>query len=135
MSPRTSKPDNQPDGRFAYEGLERAIHEKARLGILTSLAAHPQGLLFNDLKELCTLTDGNLNRHLAVLEEAGLIETRRLTQGSRPQTRVIMTASGRRRFEQYISVLEQVVADALGSQQQASATAKQPKLSRGWSPA
>lgn len=40
-------------GRFAYEGLDRTIHEKARLGIITSLAAHPQGLPFNDLKDLC----------------------------------------------------------------------------------
>ena len=135
MSPRSAKPDKQSDGRFAYAGLERAIHEKARLGILTSLAAHPQGLLFNDLKELCSLTDGNLNRHLAVLEETGLVETTRRAQGSRPQTRVVMTASGRRRFEQYISVLERVVADALSSQHQAAAAASTSKLSRGWSPA
>ena len=47
-------------GRFAYEGLERIIHEKARLGILTSLVAQPKGLLFNELKDLCALTDGNL---------------------------------------------------------------------------
>lgn len=41
-------------GRFAYEGLDRIIHEKARLSIVTSLATHPQGLLFGDLKELCS---------------------------------------------------------------------------------
>jgi DNA-binding MarR family transcriptional regulator len=134
LSARSAKPDKQADGRFAYEGLERAIHEKARLGILTSLAAHPQGLPFTDLKELCSLTDGNLNRHLAVLEESGLIESTRLTTEGRPQTKVVMTPSGRRRFEQYIGVLEQVVADALSSQQQAAA-AKGSKLSRGWSPA
>ena len=64
-----NKHDAPSDGRFAYDGLDRAIHEKARLGILTSLVAHPNGLLFSDLKELCSLTDGNLNRHLAVLEE------------------------------------------------------------------
>ena len=46
-------------GRFAYEGLERVIHEKARLSIMSSLATHPEGLLFNDLKDLCSLTDGN----------------------------------------------------------------------------
>jgi hypothetical protein len=44
-------------GRFAYEGLERVIHEKARLGIMTSLVAHADGLLFGDLKQLCALTD------------------------------------------------------------------------------
>ncbi|MEX0585264.1 MAG: helix-turn-helix domain-containing protein, partial [Pirellulales bacterium] len=61
-------------GRFAYLGLERVMHEKARLGILTSLVGHAAGLLFTDLKELCALTDGNLNRHLKVLQDAGLVE-------------------------------------------------------------
>ena len=64
----------EPRGRFAYEGLDRVLHEKARLGILTSLAAHSEGLLFCDLKQLCDLTDGNLSRHLRVLEEAELVE-------------------------------------------------------------
>src|SRR5262249_50646096 len=64
----------ESSGRFAYEGLERVIHEKARLSIMTSLAAHPSGLVFTDLKEQCALTDGNLSRHLQVLHEAGLVE-------------------------------------------------------------
>ena len=63
----------KPAGRFAYEGLDRVIHEKARLSVLTSLAAHPNGLLFGDLKQLCGLTDGNLSRHLQVLQEAKLV--------------------------------------------------------------
>jgi len=108
-------------GRFAYDGLDRAIHEKARLGILTSLAAHHQGLLFNDLKELCSLTDGNLNRHLAVLGEAKLVATQRATDQGRPQTIVTMTRAGRRRFQNYLSVLEQVLADAAGRQERAAA--------------
>jgi DNA-binding MarR family transcriptional regulator len=108
------------DGRFAYEGLDRAIHEKARLGILTSLVAHPDGLLFNDLKELCSLTDGNLSRHLAVLEEAQLVTTNRPAKRGRPQTVVLMTAAGRRRFQQYLNVLEQVLADAAARQPQAA---------------
>src|SRR5262245_61406008 len=99
--------ESTSDGRFAYEGLDRAIHEKARLGILTSLVAHPEGLLFGDLKELCSLTDGNLNRHLAVLEEAGLVTASRNTKRGRPQTSVAMTAVGRRRFQEYLNVLEQ----------------------------
>ena len=45
---------------FSYDGLDRVIHEKARLGLLTSLMAHPKGLAFADLKQLCGLTDGNL---------------------------------------------------------------------------
>lgn len=54
MSKNKSKSPGHP-GRFAYEGLDRIIHEKARLGIVTSLATHPHGLLFGDLKELCHL--------------------------------------------------------------------------------
>ena len=116
-----NKPNVTGDGRFAYEGLDRAIHEKARLGILTSLVAHPEGLLFSDLKELCSLTDGNLNRHLAVLEEARLIATNRSARHGRPQTVVVMTRSGRRRFEEYLNVLEQVLVDAAAHRQPATA--------------
>ena len=109
----SKKSNRAAGGRFSYDGLDRAIHEKARLGILTSLAAHAEGLSFGDLKELCTLTDGNLNRHLAVLEEAGLVSTQRSTAAEgRPQTHVAMTRAGRRRFQEYLNVLEQVLADA-----------------------
>lgn len=101
-----------PTGRFAYEGLERVIHEKARLGILTSLLAHPAGLAFTELRELCSLTDGNLNRHLKVLVEAGLVAIEKLTQGNRPQTTCRVTAAGRERFQEYLAALEKVIADA-----------------------
>jgi DNA-binding transcriptional ArsR family regulator len=97
---------------YAYEGLDRVIHEKARLGILTSLIAHPKGLAFSDLRQLCGLTDGNLSRHLLVLEEAKFVEIVKHFQGKRPLTTCRLTASGRRRFMTYIEVLEQVVRDA-----------------------
>ena len=100
------------EGRFSYDGLERVMHEKARLGILASLAANPGGVLFNDLKQLCALTDGNLSRHLAVLSDAGLVEIWKGTTGPRPQTMYRLTADGRQRFSDYISVLEKVIADA-----------------------
>ncbi len=99
-------------GRFAYEGLERILHEKARLGLLTSLVAHPEGLAFNDLKDLCALTDGNLSRHLKALQEAGLVEVQKGFEWNRPHTLCRMTPEGRRRFLDYIGVLEQVVRDA-----------------------
>ena len=99
-------------GRFAYDGLERIIHEKARLGILTSLVAHPKGLIFADLKRLCGLTDGNLSRHLQVLQEAGLVDIVKGYDRNRPQTMCRITAKGRRRFLSYLAVLEQVVRDA-----------------------
>ncbi len=107
-----SKPSASESGRFAYAGLERALHEKARLGLLTSLVAHPEGLSFNDLKELCALTDGNLSRHLKVLQDSGLVEVQKGSHNNRPHTWCRMTTDGRRRFLDYIGVLEQVVRDA-----------------------
>ena len=107
-----SKSDSKSAGRFAYEGLDRVIHEKARLGILTSLVTHPRGLLFGDLKQMCGLTDGNLSRHLQVLEEAGLVHIQKGYDHKRPQTLCRITASGRQRYLDYLKVLEQVVRDA-----------------------
>ena len=110
--------DNQneaPAGRFAYDGLQREIHEKARLGIMASLSTRPDGLAFAELKELCALTDGNLNRHLKVLSEAGLVEVRKDHKQNRPQTLCRLTRSGRKRFLAYIQELERVVADAVAA--------------------
>jgi DNA-binding MarR family transcriptional regulator len=119
-------------GRYAYDGLERVIHEKARLGIVTSLATHPDGLLFNDLKELCSLTDGNLSRHLQILHEAGFVEVWKGYQGNRPQTLVRLSSDGRKRFVEYVAVLESVVTDALKAPRQAASSAK-PSVNEGWS--
>lgn len=105
-------PNNNRDARFSYEGLDRVIHEKARLGVLTSLMAHPKGLAFGDLKQLCGLTDGNLSRHLQVLQEAGLVLIRKGYDRKRPLTTCRLTAEGRERFVDYLSVLERVVRDA-----------------------
>lgn len=129
-------------GRYAYDGLDRTIHEKARLGILTSLAAHPGGLLFGDLKDLCTLTDGNLSRHLQTLQEAGLVEVWKRIQHKRPQTLCRLTVLGRQRLLEYIGELERVVADAAAAARQAqdwspAQTASRnlpPSLRPGWSP-
>jgi DNA-binding transcriptional ArsR family regulator len=100
------------DAPFSYEGLDRVIHEKARLGVLTSLIAHPQGLAFADLKQLCGLTDGNLSRHLQVLQDAGLVEITKGYEGNRPHTSCRLTKNGRRRFLDYLAVLERLVRDA-----------------------
>ncbi|HEY1578938.1 MAG TPA: transcriptional regulator [Terracidiphilus sp.] len=106
-----SKPANS-EGRFAYEGLDRVIHERARLSVLTSLITNPKGVTFNDLKQLCSLTDGNLSRHLSVLEEARMVEIIRGHDRNRPQTICRVTASGRKRYLDYLETLEQVVRDA-----------------------
>jgi DNA-binding MarR family transcriptional regulator len=124
---------DEATGRFAYDGLERLIHEKARLSILTSLVSHPQGLLFNDLKELCSLTDGNLSRHLQVLHEARLVEVWKGVQNGRPQTLCRLTDEGRRRLLEYIAVLESIVDDALRADK--AEPAADGTLTEGLSPA
>ncbi|MGN6369636.1 MAG: transcriptional regulator [Phycisphaerae bacterium] len=101
------------EGRFAYDGIDRVIHEKARLSIVASLAAHAEGLMFNDLKELCALTDGNLSRHLAVLQEAGVVKVEKSFVRNRPQTWCRLTGNGRKRFGEYVAELEKVVSDAV----------------------
>ena len=105
-------PKTKDPAPFSYDGLDRVIHEKARLGVLASLMAHPKGLAFADLKQLCGLTDGNLSRHLQVLQEARLVAVRKGYERNRPHTTCRLTAEGRRRFVEYLSVLEQVVRDA-----------------------
>ncbi len=118
-------------GRFAYQGLDRVLHEKARLGIMTSLVTRPDGLLFGELKRLCELTDGNLSRHLDVLREAGLVELWKGFENKRPQTLCRLSRAGRERFVRYLEELERVIRDA-----QASAE-RQPgngSLPAGWLP-
>jgi DNA-binding transcriptional ArsR family regulator len=100
------------EGRFAYEGLDRVIHERARLSVLTSLITNPKGVTFGDLKQLCSLTDGNLSRHLSVLERARMVEIVKGHDRNRPLTVCRITASGRKRFLEYLWTLELVVLDA-----------------------
>jgi DNA-binding MarR family transcriptional regulator len=68
------------------------IHERARLSVLTSLITNPKGLTFGDLKQLCALTDGNLSRHLSVLEKAKMVEIVKGHDHNRPQTVCRITA-------------------------------------------
>jgi len=113
MKSKTQKPDDRgSEGRFAYEGLDRVIHERARLSVLTSLITNPKGVTFGDLKQLCSLTDGNLSRHLQVLEKARMVEIVKGHDRNRPLTVCRITASGRKRYLEYLSTLEQVVLDA-----------------------
>ena len=100
------------EGRFAYEGLDRVIHERARLSVLTSLITHPKALTFGELKQLCALTDGNLSRHLRVLERGKMVEIVKGHDRNRPQTVCRITPAGRKRYLEYLSTLEQVVRDA-----------------------
>jgi DNA-binding transcriptional ArsR family regulator len=128
--------ENLQSGRFAYEGLDRIMHEKARLGILTSLLTHPEGLLFADLKQLCSLTDGNLSRHLQALEQAGLVEVWKGFRNRKPQTLCRLSKGGRDRFLEYLSELEQILRDAV--QRDETGTESDPanlSVPKDWIPA
>jgi DNA-binding HxlR family transcriptional regulator len=110
-----SGPKKKGEGRanqYAYPGLDRVIHERARLSVLTSLARYPKGLRFGDLKELCGLTDGNLSRHMQVLQEAGFVAVEKSFEHNRPQTTCRLTTEGSKRYIEYLAVLEQVIQDA-----------------------
>jgi DNA-binding transcriptional ArsR family regulator len=109
---KKSSSTSTPSGAFAYEGLDRLIHERARLAILSSLAAHENGLTFNDLKDLCALTDGNLSRQLQMLKDASLLDIEKSTSNNRPQTICRLTRTGRKRFLEYVAELEKVVSNA-----------------------
>jgi DNA-binding MarR family transcriptional regulator len=111
MADQTVTTLKQP-GRYAYDGLDRVIHEKARLSIVSSLAGHADGLLFNELKEVCALTDGNLSRHISMLQDAAVVEVWKRQRNNRSQTLVRLTADGQKRFLEYLEQLEQVIADA-----------------------
>jgi hypothetical protein len=104
--------DAASTGMFAFDGLDRIFHEKARLGIVTSLASHPAGLRFVDLKQLCGLTDGNLSRHLQILADAGYVVVDKAVEGRRTVTRCWLSEAGQGRFAEYIAVLEQVLLGA-----------------------
>jgi DNA-binding MarR family transcriptional regulator len=126
--PRTNQ------GRFAYEGLDRVIHERARLSVLTSLITNPKGVSFGDLKRLCSLTDGNLSRHLRVLETTRMVEIAKGTDRNRPLTICRITPAGRERYLEYLATLEQVVRDAAHGSRNESATGMVRDLTRNLTP-
>lgn len=107
-----SQKKRTPKAAHDYAGLDRVMHEKARLSILTALLARPEGVLFPELKELCGLTDGNLSRHVAVLQEARLVEVWKGQEGPRSKTLIRMSQAGRRAFVAYLDELERVIRDA-----------------------
>jgi DNA-binding MarR family transcriptional regulator len=131
MSAKKSAADAHA-GRFAYEGLDRVLHEKARLAIMTSLMRHPAGVLFNDLKKLCALTDGNLNRHLEVLHREKLVEVWKNQESRRPQTLFRVTTLGKKAFLEYLQELERLVHDALPGKRSQPSTAPLRGWTLGW---
>ena len=105
--------------------MDLVIHERAPPSILTSLITSAKGLPFNDLKQLCSLTDGNLSRHLAVLEKDGMVSIEKGHEGNRPLTVCRITASGQKSYLEYLSTLEQVIRDAAARQKKEQSAADQ----------
>lgn len=111
--------------------LNQVIHEKTRLGILTTLSSKPDGILFTDLKELNQLTDGNLNRHLKVLCEAKLVSFKKAERGRNSRTTYQLTKTGLRAFMDYLDQMEQLIQRASSATQsvsKSSASSKSGKL-------
>ena len=88
--------------------LNPLIHERARLGIVSALAAR-EAASFPELKALLDMTDGNLSVHLRILEEAGYVAIEKKFVGRKPQTTVKISKKGRLAFEHYVEVLEEIV--------------------------
>jgi DNA-binding MarR family transcriptional regulator len=88
--------------------LDRVIHEKGRLAIMSLLAASPQ-LSFTEMRDTLNMTDGNITAHVRTLHEAGYISVTKAFQGGRPLTTYAITPEGRKAFASYINLLEQIV--------------------------
>jgi len=94
--------------------LDRVIHEKGRLGIMSLLAASPD-VAFTDLRDALGMTDGNLTTHIRTLQEAGYLSVAKSFQNNRPLTTCSLTAQGKKAFADYINLLEQIVQQNRGN--------------------
>jgi DNA-binding MarR family transcriptional regulator len=88
--------------------LDRVIHERGRLAIMSMLAASAE-LSFTELRDALGMTDGNLTTHVRTLQEAGYVSIAKSYRNRRPLTTVSLTAAGRQAFASYVALLEQIV--------------------------
>lgn len=100
--------DTQPARHSAAPHLDRLIHERLRLGIISALAAN-ESLTFSDLKSLMKTTDGNLSVHARKLEEAGYIACTKYFDGRLPKTEYKLTAAGKSALENYLNHMESLI--------------------------
>lgn len=98
-----------------YVVLKSVFHEPNRLSIMSALCNAADGMTFNELKEECDLTDGNLSRHLKALEDEKAIRIKKTFVKSKPQTTIYLTDRGRDSFIEYLQALEEVLKQAAGS--------------------
>ncbi len=88
--------------------LDRVIHEKGRLAIMSMLAASPE-LSFTELRDALNMTDGNLTTHIRTLQEAGYVSVTKSFQNNRPLTTCSLTGTGKKAFTNYINLLETII--------------------------
>jgi DNA-binding MarR family transcriptional regulator len=88
--------------------LDRVIHEKGRLAIMSMLAATPE-LSFTEMRDTLNMTDGNLTTHIRTLQEAGYLSVTKSFHNNRPLTTCALTAAGKKAFTNYINLLEQII--------------------------
>ena len=93
--------------------LDRVIHEKGRLAIMSMLAASPH-LSFTELRDTLSMTDGNLTTHIRALQESGYVSVTKSFQNNRPLTTCSLTAAGKKAFINYINLLESIVQQTKG---------------------
>jgi DNA-binding HxlR family transcriptional regulator len=110
---RETQPSSLPDvrsakGKHSAPALDRLIHERMRLGIVSALAAN-ESLTFNNLKNLMDTTDGNLSVHARKLEDGGYIACTKSFEGRLPKTEYKLTAAGKRALESYLSHMETLI--------------------------
>ena len=113
-----------------YEALERIFHEPNRLAIMSALCAADEGLPFTELRDACGLTDGNLNRHLKVLDAAGVLRVKKVFVDAKPRTTVALSKKGLRRFSEYLEALNDVLAAAQAAMPAEAAPAAMPMAHR-----
>ncbi|MEP6663999.1 MAG: transcriptional regulator [Verrucomicrobiota bacterium] len=95
--------------------IDRVIHEKGRLGIMSLLAASPD-VAFTELRDALSMTDGNLTTHIRTLQEAGYVSIAKAYQNNRPLTTCSLTSEGKKAFADYINLLEQIVQQTKDAQ-------------------
>lgn len=119
-----------------FERLDRVIHERNRLAIMSLLAA-TESLAFKELKEQLRMTDGNLCVHLRALEESGYVSARKSFVNRKPRTDYALTDAGRRAFQEYIQTMAEIVRQSQGVEEDPAAGAREvaPGLQPGLAPA
>ena len=91
-----------------FLNLDRVIHEKGRMAIMSLLAATPE-MSFTELRDTLSMTDGNITTHIKTLQQAGYVGVTKSVQNNRPLTTCSLTTAGRAAFKDYVELLEQIV--------------------------